>query len=242
MLKDRLIVIFWLVCGLLASPAHAEVWYRNWSVKPAWPEVYSLTIGTGLTLTTLAFRKTMVDDFQNFETTHKPLGKFSKYGDWAGQLVPNVLYAGGMILASYHEVPRAGTRAQLMITATTEAVLITTVLKYAIREKRPDSGQRTSFPSGHTTSAFAFASIVGAEHGWRWGVPAYALATYVGWSRINDNQHFLQDVLAGATIGMSTGLGVYYRHRHEHPGGESSWNLLPWPMQEGGGALLQASW
>jgi hypothetical protein len=223
------------VCLCFGTGAQAA-WYDNWSALPAWPEPVSFAVGSGLTLTSLAFRKTLVDDFQAYESTHKPLGKLSKTGDIAGQVVPNVLYAGGMIAWSYYGDELAGPRAQMMIGATTEAVLITTVLKYTIREKRPDSNQRTSFPSGHSTSAFAFASVVGAEHGWRWGVPAYALATFVGWSRINDNQHFLHDVLAGATIGISTGLGMYYA-RERRKNGQAVF-ILPMPLYDGAG--LQA--
>ncbi|MGZ3788381.1 MAG: phosphatase PAP2 family protein, partial [Bacteriovorax sp.] len=65
-----------------------------------------------------------------------------------------------------------------------------------------------SFPSGHTTTAFAFASFVASEHPWYVGVPAYVMASYVGICRMQDNYHYLHDVLAGATIGMSYGIAL----------------------------------
>jgi len=63
-----------------------------------------------------------------------------------------------------------------------------------------------SFPSGHTTVAFAFASALDEETEARW-VPwvAYPAAAAVGWARIVQDQHWLSDVVAGAALGYWTG-------------------------------------
>ena len=81
-----------------------------------------------------------------------------------------------------------------------------------------------SFPSGHTTIAFAFASIVSSEtlrwrSGSRWvvGPIMYGSATLAGVSRMYDNEHWVSDVVAGAAIGTMTGLKVF-RYQHSHPG------------------------
>ena len=67
--------------------------------------------------------------------------------------------------------------------------------------------QYTSFPSGHTTTAFAVASVL--AHGYKdkiWiGITSYSIATLVGISRINDNKHWATDVLAGAVLGAFIG-------------------------------------
>lgn len=80
-----------------------------------------------------------------------------------------------------------------------------------------------SFPSGHTTAAFAFASIISAEtsHWWpgsRWivGPAMYGVATLTGVSRIYNNAHWASDVLAGAAVGTFTGIKVF-RYQHSHP-------------------------
>ncbi|MGH9423903.1 MAG: phosphatase PAP2 family protein, partial [Thermoanaerobaculia bacterium] len=72
-----------------------------------------------------------------------------------------------------------------------------------------------SFPSGHTTAAFAFASIVSAEtsHWWRgskWpiGTIMYGGAALTGVSRIYNQFHWTSDVVAGAAIGTITGIKV----------------------------------
>lgn len=81
-----------------------------------------------------------------------------------------------------------------------------------------------SFPSGHTTLAFAFASIVSSETvrwrpGSRWvvGPIVYSAATLAGVSRMYNNQHWASDIVAGAAVGTFTGLKVF-RYQHSHPG------------------------
>lgn len=81
------------------------------------------------------------------------------------------------------------------------SVVVTQVLKYSISESRPNGGKH-SFPSGHTSAAFSGAEFIRREYGWGWGVPAYLTASYVGWSRLETHSHRLDDVLAGAAIGI----------------------------------------
>ncbi len=68
-----------------------------------------------------------------------------------------------------------------------------------------------SFPSGHTTSAFALATILAlnSTNKW-WGCFCLFAAAVVGYSRIYLGQHFLQDVVVGSLIGVLTALIVYY--------------------------------
>ena len=80
--------------------------------------------------------------------------------------------------------------------------LITHGLKYAVDRKRPDGGNY-SFPSGHTSAAFSGASFLGRRYGWKCGVPAYVAASYVGWSRVECDKHYWEDVIVGAFLGIS---------------------------------------
>ncbi len=80
----------------------------------------------------------------------------------------------------------------------------TMILKYSVKEWRPDHSNRHSFPSGHTSATFATAAFVQRRYGWKLGAPAYALATYVGWGRIYAKKHHWWDVVAGAAIGAGS--------------------------------------
>lgn len=76
-------------------------------------------------------------------------------------------------------------------------------LKYAIDAERPNGGGQ-SFPSGHTASAFMGAEFIRKEFGWGWGVPAYAAAGWVGYTRVQSHNHYWRDVLGGALIGIAS--------------------------------------
>ncbi|MDD2889212.1 MAG: phosphatase PAP2 family protein [bacterium] len=68
------------------------------------------------------------------------------------------------------------------------------------------SGEELSFPSGHTSTAFALASVVSELYDNKWiDFLAYGTAMLGGWARINDNQHWASDVFMGAVIGISVG-------------------------------------
>jgi hypothetical protein len=127
----------------------------------------------------------------------------------------------------------------------TEAVLfaqgITFVLKGAVGRGRPfltngedpgdyhmgkgfSSGNWSSFPSGHTSTAFAAAAAVTNEttrwwprSEWIVGPIMYAGATAVGLSRMYHSRHWASDVALGAAIGTFSGRKVV-QYAHGHPG------------------------
>jgi membrane-associated phospholipid phosphatase len=65
----------------------------------------------------------------------------------------------------------------------------------------------TSFPSGHTASAFAFASAVGEVAPPAW-VPLHMAAALVGYARVHTGVHYPSDVAAGAVLGSLCGWTV----------------------------------
>jgi len=76
-------------------------------------------------------------------------------------------------------------------------------LKSVVREWRPDHSDRRSFPSDSATSAFASAAFLDKRYGWHYGLPAYALASFVAYSRVEADKHHWQDVAAGAAVGWT---------------------------------------
>jgi membrane-associated phospholipid phosphatase len=85
---------------------------------------------------------------------------------------------------------------------------VTHAIKYSVRRMRPDGSTRNSFPSGHTSVSFASATVLQREFGWKVGAPAYVLASYVGYARIQQKRHYLSDVVLGAAIGIVAGRSV----------------------------------
>jgi len=80
--------------------------------------------------------------------------------------------------------------------------LTTRGLKYIIEKPRPDNSDNNSFPSGHASTTFQSAAFIRKRYGWKYGIPAYAGATFVAYSRVYADKHYAEDVLAGAAIGI----------------------------------------
>ncbi|MCB9309440.1 MAG: phosphatase PAP2 family protein [Lewinellaceae bacterium] len=78
-------------------------------------------------------------------------------------------------------------------------------LKHIIKEQRPDGSDALSFPSGHTSSAFASAQFMYREykdtHPWI-SVSGYSFALFTGVYRMVNNRHWFGDVVAGAGFGV----------------------------------------
>jgi undecaprenyl-diphosphatase len=89
----------------------------------------------------------------------------------------------------------------------------TELLKVTIRDPRPEGREGFGFPSGHTSAAFAVATVLAKKrprHRWLY----YGLAAAVAWSRVERGAHDLEDVLGGAALGLAAG-----HHSASRPGG-----------------------
>jgi len=110
---------------------------------------------------------------------------------------------------------------------------MTAAIKLSVGRTRPD-GTQYSFPSGHASVTFATATVLQRHLGWKVGVPAYGLATYVAASRIHDQRHFLSDVAFGAALGIVGGRAVTVG------AGNARFAMSPAAMAGGGG--IQFTW
>lgn len=117
------------------------------------------------------------------------------------QYLPTVANMGlGLVgVKSKHDL-----KERTAITATAYLLMAAMVngMKYTVREKRPDTNARNSFPSGHTATAFMGAELVRMEYGNGIGAAAYVTAGAVAFLRLYNDRHWLNDVIAGAGIGM----------------------------------------
>jgi membrane-associated phospholipid phosphatase len=100
------------------------------------------------------------------------------------------------------EVGRDIVRAQIV-----SQVMVQT-LKFTIQRERPDGSNSQSFPSGHSSSAFASAAVLHRHYGWKVGAPAYALGSYVALARMSWNRHHATDVVMGAGFGIAAARTV----------------------------------
>lgn len=123
------------------------------------------------------------------------------------------------------DAPRLSDAAGHSFLAVVGAGVLTTGIKYAVGRYRPsqsDSNTRfdllrmddSSFPSGHTAVAFALASSLSRETADSWSdVLLYSGAFLTAAARINDNRHWLSDVVGGAAIGYFAGYMATREHR-----------------------------
>lgn len=144
-------------------------------------------------------------------------------------------YGGlGLLLKNSYMQDTALLAAESFLAANTAG----TLLKYSAGRARPYTGDgkrkftpfkfktaRTSFPSGHTVSAFSVASVFAARsESTAVKVLAYSLASSVAFQRVYADKHWASDTLAGAAIGTAVGRWVAAK---KGPGGPPAAMLLP---------------
>lgn len=126
-------------------------------------------------------------------------------------LVPVTVLAAGVISNDKLTMKKGLT----MVESVAGATFISYGMKYSFRRTRPfiknpdiiaaGSGGSPSFPSGHTSVAFAAAtSLTLAYPKWYVAVPAFAWASAVGYSRMYLGVHYPSDVAVGAFIGVGS--------------------------------------
>jgi len=136
-------------------------------------------------------------------------GRVFKAGDILGQLPTllasaSVLYAVGRL----KDEPKVSHVGMDLIQSLAMSEALTEALKYTTRRERPDLSGRNSFPSGHASDTFAFATALERHLGWRYAVPAYVFASYVAASRLPANRHWMSDTVFGSTVGIIAGRTV----------------------------------
>ena len=90
------------------------------------------------------------------------------------------------------------------VLAGASSVGVVAVLKLVIDKERPDKSNYNSFPSMHSAISFTGAAFIQKRYGWKWGIPAYTAASFVGWSRVYGKKHDWWDVATGATLGIAS--------------------------------------
>jgi hypothetical protein len=97
------------------------------------------------------------------------------------------------------------------------STLTSSALKLGIARSRPSYGTG-SFPSGHATLAFTGATLIDRNSSVFLGAPAYALASFTGFERVEAGRHYPSDVLAGAAVGTLSAALIDALHWGSGPG------------------------
>ncbi len=134
-----------------------------------------------------------------------------------------------------------GNRTAIVIKSLILNQFIVSNLKEWVNEERPGGGYR-AFPSGHTSTAFAFAQFMHNEFGERsiwYSVGAYSCAATVGLMRVAKNAHWISDVLAGAGFGMLSTEIVYLTHLYKWDNGHiKNLDIFPWRSKQYNGLAV----
>ena len=121
-------------------------------------------------------------------------------------------------------------RAWTMMRALSVTGAVTVGLKAARNNKNPN-GKDWAWPSGHTSSSFTVASVLDEFYGPKVGIPAYIMASLVGYRMIDEGDHWASDVIFGATLGWVVGHSVAGKNKNLEMAG---FRVLPYTVSNSG--------
>lgn len=250
-----------VVCPLSAQQIALPEWPRADAPPPSWlrtlgtdarvitsaplrwsPQTWrNVAIGTGVVAAVM-----LIDDQTRLTVATNSDGSRARAADF---LEPFGAEYSWVLLGSFYGAGRAFGNQRAMVVAKDgltssliAAGMITPLLKLSFGRARPSDEIRgpdfrsggSSFPSGHTTQAFAIASVIAAHYDSYWvDVIAYGIATGVGWSRMQHDAHYLSDVLVGAAIGITVGKMVVRLNNQRRLG------IEPFATRGGGGLAVR---
>jgi undecaprenyl-diphosphatase len=156
-----------------------------------------------------------------FQFVHQFAGRsvvLDDLGVFFAQYAAYLMVVGFLVLA-YYEL---GWRKKLyvfvegVIAVILARGLLTEIIRFFYHHERPfsfygfspliaESGW--SFPSGHATWFFALATVVWYVNR-KWGIAYFVLATLMGIARIYTGVHWPFDIIAGAMLGVLSGIFV----------------------------------
>ncbi len=152
---------------------------------------------------------------------------------------------GTWAAAELDDVPSGRIEAYTMIEAAGLGSLTSIGLKYAAGRARPDETLRVddwrtggnSFPSLHTTAAFAVGTVLAESGGddlrWVRRLLGYGLASATAYLRLKDNAHWLSDTVAGAAIGVASAEFSLHRREERRRNWQATVTAAP-----GGGVMV----
>lgn len=206
-----------------------------------WKPRNVLFVGAGLGLG-IGLRQSVDEDTRGYVSRHpRRWGSFSE----SLGIMGNTEYQFAAIAALYGfsfktENAELMEFTQLLMRTYTLTGVSTVAIKAIANTDRPSdrwmNGQ-FGFPSAHSSTSFAIAATIEEYYGPRAGIPAYLLAGLIGWSRIDEQNHDVSDVVFGAVLGYAIAKSIAGNHLR----GDSRIQIFPWtdPTRGTYGAMFE---
>ena len=196
-----------------------QVWDDTKAVFGSGPNLVILGLTYG---GSLALQETGPDDTieDHFRSGHEAFGDdWRKALDIAGNPGTHFALAGLWYLigqqSDHNKTYQVG---KTLFSALAVNGLATMAGKAATWEDNPE-GEWGAFPSGHTSSAFTFASVMHQAYGPWVGIPLYGLGGLVAYERLESNEHYFSDVIMGGVLGLVIGHTIGAEHELNILGG-----------------------
>ena len=207
---------------------------ETWGDFKAFPSRRSTWVILGIGAAAAAAAHPVDDEVNAHLQGSDAAARFFAPGKWIGSAYVQTGTAVGLYVIGRYALPHAdGERTNKvshigfdMLRALIVSQAFTQAIKNTVRRDRP-TGVCCAFPSGHASATFATASVIERHFGYRGSWPMFLVAGYVATSRLHEDQHFLSDVIFGASLGVASGWTVVGRH------GRSSYSLMPTPVRGG---------
>ena len=221
-----------------AEPGHTgfkALVFETASDFKAFPRRQSTWVILGIGAGAAALVHPLDDNLNDSMTGSAAVGRFFAAGKWIGSAYVQAGAAVGLYVIGRYAMPHADgaprtnkvshlgfdlMRGLILSQALTQGIKV-------VGQRDWPTGECCAFPSGHSSAAFATASILERHLGYRAAWPTFVLAGYVAASRLHDNRHFLSDVVFGSALGIASGWTVVGRH------GKSNYTLMPAPTRGG---------
>ena len=146
---------------------------------------------------------------KNYFQGHRRVKEVGDIGDKVGNGFVLAGITGALLATSYSGENQ---KFRAMSFSLAQGFIMTETIVHSIKvasdRYRPNRENEHSFPSGHTSSLFTYATVISHYYGGKAGIPAYSVATLVGLSRIEKHKHYVSDVIAGAALGYLIGRTV----------------------------------
>jgi len=189
-----------------SSRAWKETVWDQYLTQPAVLLPLSLGIAT---VVVIPFDRRLEHQWQGVIKGHQNLGNIGVYSLIGISALTGVLFPG----EDRNSWDESWTVAEAFLCS----YVTTSVLKSSIHRLRPGHGTN-SFPSGHSAMAFTGATLIERNLGPYAGIPAYLLAAFTAFERVESGRHFPSDVLAGAAIGTLSASIIDVLHWGRAPG------------------------